>query len=177
MSLTGQHSGKAGPIRPRCIGTSLIRLGVAGLLVVALELCALEPAQEVLNPEAMVVLGDQPGDGGGGVGHLEGSAVGAGEGRQLWRQQCPDAFLQGGDGGWIESRIARGAAQRPGRRIAGRRLGPGDGGRSRGVPGAIASLPLIPGRPVEGSRDRIGLGRAAPGWRCVGVRPVRCQSG
>jgi hypothetical protein len=38
-------------------------------------------------------------------------------------------------------------------------LGPGDGSRARGVPGAIASLPLIPWRSVEGGSDRIGLGR------------------
>jgi hypothetical protein len=68
----------------------------------ALELWALEPGQEVLNPEAMALLGDKPSDGGDGVGHLENSAEGAGEGSQLGRQQGPDALLQVGDGGWIE---------------------------------------------------------------------------
>ena len=36
----------------------------------------------------MAVLGDQPGDGGGGVGHLEGTAEGAREGSKLgWQRQ------------------------------------------------------------------------------------------
>ncbi len=86
----------AGQGRSRRSGASLIRSGGACLLVLALELWALEPAQEILNPEAMAVFGDQPGDGGGGVGHLEGTAEGSGEGSQLRRQQGPDALLQGG---------------------------------------------------------------------------------
>jgi hypothetical protein len=88
---------KGGTKRPRRNGASLIRSGGAGLLVLALE-----PAEEVLNPEAIAVLGDQPGDRGGGVGHLECTAEGAGEGRQLGRQQGPNALLQGRNGGWIE---------------------------------------------------------------------------
>jgi hypothetical protein len=67
-------------------GASLIRSGGAGLLVLVLELWALESGQEVLNPKAMAVLGDQSSNGGGGVGHLEGIAEGAGEGSQLGRQ-------------------------------------------------------------------------------------------
>ena len=129
--------------------------------MLALELWALEPAVEVLNPEAMAVLGDQPSDGGNGVGHLEGTAEGAREGRQLRRQQGPDALLQGCDGGWIEGGLVGGAGG-PDRGPVRRRLGPGDGGRGRGVPGAVSPLPLIPGRPVEGSRDRIDLRRGAP---------------
>jgi hypothetical protein len=73
---------------------------------------ALEPAQEVLNPEAMALLGDQPSNGGGGVGQLEGTAKGAGEGSQLGRQQGPDALLQGSDGGWIEGGLVGGAGRR-----------------------------------------------------------------
>jgi hypothetical protein len=42
--------------------------------VVALELWALQPAQEVLNPEAMALLGDQPSDRAGGFWHMETSA-------------------------------------------------------------------------------------------------------
>ena len=49
----------AGQGRPRRSGVSLNRSGGAGLLVLALELGALEPAEEVLNPEAMAVLSDQ----------------------------------------------------------------------------------------------------------------------
>ena len=116
--------------------------------------------QEVLNPEAMAVLGDQPSNGGGGVGHLEGTAEGSREGRQLGRLQSPDALLQGGDGGWIEGGLAGGAGG-PDRGAVRRQLGPGDGSRGRGVPGSIASLPLITGRSVEGGSDRIGLGRGA----------------
>ena len=67
----------AGQGRSRRSGASLIRSGGSALLVLALELWALEPAQEVLNPEAMAVLGDQPSNGGGGVGHLEGTTEGA----------------------------------------------------------------------------------------------------
>ena len=93
---------KGGTKRPRRSGASLLRSGCAGLPVVALGLWALEPAQEVLNPEAMALLGDQPSDRGGGVGHLEGRAKSPGEGRQLGRQQGPDPLLQVGDGGWIE---------------------------------------------------------------------------
>ena len=107
----------------------------------------------------MALLGDQPSDGGGGVGHLEGTAKGAREGRQLARQQGPDPLLQGGNGGWIEGGTARCISSSSGGRIGGRRLGPGDGSRGRGVPGAIASLPVVPGRSVEGGCDRIGLGR------------------
>jgi hypothetical protein len=77
--------------------------------VLALEVWALEPAKKVLNPEAMAFLGDQPSDGGGGVGHLEGTTEGTREGRQLGRQQGPDALLQGGDGGWIEGGLVGGA--------------------------------------------------------------------
>ena len=58
---------KGEPIRSRRSGASLIRSGGAGLLVMALELWALEPAQEVLNPEPVSLLGDQPGDRGGGI--------------------------------------------------------------------------------------------------------------
>ena len=108
------------------------------------------------------MLGDQPSDGGGGFGHLEGTAEGSGEGRQLGRQQSPDPLLQGGDGGWIEGGLVRCTSSSSGRRIGGRRLWPGDGSRGRGVPGAVSPLPLIPGRSVEGGSDRIGLGRAAP---------------
>lgn len=104
----------------------------------------------------MAVLRDQPSDGGGGVGHLEGTAKGAGEGSQLGRQQGPDALLQGGDGVWIEGCLVGGAGG-PGRGNVWHRLGPGDGGRGRGGPGAIPALPLIPGRSVEGGSDRIGL--------------------
>ena len=46
--------------------------------------------------------------------------------------------------------------------LARRRLGPGDGSRGRGVPGAVSPLALIPGRSVEGSRDGVDLGRGAP---------------
>ena len=42
---------KGGTKTPRRSGASLLRSGCAGLLVLALELWALEPAQEVLNPE------------------------------------------------------------------------------------------------------------------------------
>lgn len=152
---------KGGTKRPRHSGASLLRSGCAGLLVLALELWALEPGQEVLNPEAMALLGDQPGDGGGGVGHLEGRAKGAGEGRQLRRQQGPDALLKVGDGGWIEGGLVGGAGG-PDRGTVRRRLWPGDGSRGRGVPRATTALHLITWRSVEGSRDRIGLGRAAP---------------
>jgi hypothetical protein len=93
---------KGGTKRPRRSGASLIRSGVAGLLVLALELWSLEPAQEVLDPEAMALLSDQPSERGGRFGHLEGSAEGAREGRQLGRLQSPDALLQGRNGGWIE---------------------------------------------------------------------------
>ena len=87
----------AGPIRPRHSGASLIRSGGAGLQVLALE-----PADEVLNPEPMALLTDQPSDGRRGVGHLEGTSEGAREGRKLGWQQGPDALLQVGDSGWIE---------------------------------------------------------------------------
>lgn len=53
---------RAGPRRTSHSGASLIRPGGAGLLVLAQETLALEPAEEVLNSEAMALLGDQPGD-------------------------------------------------------------------------------------------------------------------
>jgi hypothetical protein len=46
---TGKRRGKAGPIQPRHSGASLLRSGSAGLLVLALELWALEAAQESEN--------------------------------------------------------------------------------------------------------------------------------
>lgn len=51
----------------------------AGLVAEAL-------GQILLDPEAMALLGDQPGDRGDGFRHLEGGTEGAGEGRQLGRQ-------------------------------------------------------------------------------------------
>jgi hypothetical protein len=51
---------------------------------------------------AMALPGDQPGDRGGGFRHLESGAEGAGEGRQLWRQQAPNVLLEGADGGLIQ---------------------------------------------------------------------------
>jgi len=42
--------------------------------------------QILLDPEAVALLGDQPGDRGDGFRHLEGGTEGAGEGRQLGRQ-------------------------------------------------------------------------------------------
>jgi len=134
---------------------------VALRALAAPESCGRPLCQEVLNPEAMALLGDQPGDGGGGVGHLKGTAEGAGESSQLGRQQGPDPLLQGSDGGWIDGGLA-GRAGGPDRGTVRRRLGPGDGSRGRGVPGAVSPLALIPGRSVEGSRDGVDLGRGAP---------------
>ena len=97
---------------------------VALRALAAPESCGRPLCQEVLNPEAMALLGEQPSDGGGGVGHLEGIAKGGGEGRQLRRQQDPDPLLQGSDGGWIDGGLA-GRAGGPDRGTVRRRLGPG----------------------------------------------------
>ena len=58
--------------------------------------------QVALDPEGMALLSDQLGDRGGGFGHLEGDAEGAGEGCQLVRQQASDPFLDRADGGRIQ---------------------------------------------------------------------------
>jgi hypothetical protein len=86
----------------------------AGLeLPLALDLSlgvGLRLVEVALDPELVPLLGDQLRNGGDLSRHLEGTAEGLGEGRQLRRQQAADALMQRADG----VRIQRGIGSRLG---------------------------------------------------------------
>ena len=71
----------------------------------------------------VALFGDQPGDFGSGIGHMEGQTKGPAEGRQLGRQQGADAFLQGVDGGKSRGIRGRGSRELCSHRLSRRALG------------------------------------------------------